>query len=69
LTTPAPIADDRDVCLRRLAELLTPEELSNLVHALAAIVDRSGYGEIRIEIRRRRIDQIAITETLKPSAK
>lgn len=65
MTTPAPIMNARE-CLQRLAELLTAEELSDLVHALEGIVDRSGYGEIRVDLKKGRIDRIAITETLKP---
>ena len=65
LTAPAPIVDARE-SLERLAELLQAAELADLVRSLEAIVDRSGYGEIRIEIKRRRIDRIAMTSTLKP---
>ncbi len=68
MTTPAPVVDARE-SLQRLAELLTPEELADLVHAMDGIMDRSGYGEIRLEIKRRRIDRIAVTETLKPGVK
>lgn len=68
MTTPAPVVDARE-SLERLAELLQAAELADLVRSLEAIAEGSGYGEIRIELKRRRIEKIAITATLKPGAK
>ncbi len=67
LTTPS--IDTTPECIAQLIRLLTPNELCNLIGALSNIIDGSGYGEIKMEIKRRRIEQIAITETLKPGAK
>ena len=65
MTAPAPITDAR-AYLQRLAELLTAEELADLVRALEAIKDQSGFGNIQIEMKRGRIDKIWFGASLKP---
>lgn len=52
----------------RLSELLTPDELQDLVEALEAVnFTRNGFGSVLIIIKRQRIEQLEITSTVRPS--
>ena len=52
----------------RISELLTPDELQDLVEALEMVkITRNGFGTVVIKIRKQRIEQLEITSTVRPS--
>ena len=57
--------------LRRMAQLLRPEEVGDLANVLESVLGSrgTGYGSVTLEIRNRRIARITRTETVKPVAK
>mgnify|MGYP005814764203 CR=1 FL=1 len=57
--------------LRRMAQLLRPEEVGDLANVLESVLGSrgTGYGSVTLEIRNRRIARITRTETVKPAAK
>ncbi len=52
----------------RMAELLTPDEIRDLVEALETVkTTRNGFGVVVIKIRKQRIEQLEITSSIRPA--
>lgn len=62
-------SDDKNkIETEKLFTLLTPNEIGELIQAFGTVINfRNGYGTVVIEIRKRRIEQVVITSTIKPS--
>ncbi len=59
--------DGKNSSLDKLQDLLTSEELSELVQAIETVKNfRNGFGIVKISFEQRRIKQVAMTSTIKP---
>lgn len=53
--------------LERMSHSLTIDEIRDLVDAIETVINyRNGFGQITINFERQRVNQIAITSTVKP---